>query len=226
MASVTIIFHPAFLRLAIVGWRRILANAGNRVKDDSLNLNIFPLLLGSDCVLMPAPTKCHFLPLLHLFFFFTLSVSVFAETGSQRFWFKSVTFLRLNFHAILWLWALTAALIADALCLWHVKSFCNGFCEKHSLAWFSSKPLAQTDFNLPCQKELLLEAMMPLKQNPSEMFLYLKLNWGLDHPVLYFYGIFLMLSTPKCDDSLCEWPAFKGRFFFSSIYVKFVLLYT
>ncbi len=151
--------HPAFLRLAIVSWRRILANTGNRVKDNSLNLNNFPLLMGSDCVLIiPAPTKWHS-PM--------LTVTVFAESGSQRFWFKSVTSLRLNFRGILRLWALTAGLIADALCLsstWHVGSFWNTFCEKHSLAWFSIKPLAQTDFNLRCQKEeLLLEAMMPSK---------------------------------------------------------------
>ncbi len=91
--------HPAFLRLAIVSWRRILANTGNRVKDNSLNLNNFPLLMGSDCVLIiPAATKWHSL---------MLTVTVFAESGSQRFWFKSVTSLKLNFRGILRLWALT-----------------------------------------------------------------------------------------------------------------------
>lgn len=148
MVAVTIIFHPAFLRLAIVGCRHILANAGSRVKDDSLNLNIFPLLLGSDCVL--------------IFFLSSLCHSICWVWVTEAL-IQICQSLRLYFYVILWLRALTAALIADALCLcssWHVDSFCNAFCEKHSLAWFNIKPLAQTDFNLPCQKEeLLLEAM-------------------------------------------------------------------
>lgn len=85
MVAVTIIFHPAFLRLAIVGCRHILANAGSRVKDDSLNLNIFPLLLGSDCVLItPAPTKCHSLPLLIFSFFLKLTMSQYLLSLGHR----------------------------------------------------------------------------------------------------------------------------------------------
>jgi len=86
MVAVAIMVHPAFLRLAILGCRHILANTGSRVQDDSLNLNIFPLLLGSDCVLItPAPTKCHSLPLLIFSSsFLAYYVTVFAESGSQR----------------------------------------------------------------------------------------------------------------------------------------------
>ncbi len=90
--------------------------------NNSFNLSNFPLLMDTD--------YAHYTSTYQMAFPDAHCVTVFAESGSQRFWFKSVTSLRLNFRGILRLWALTAALIADALCLsstWHVDSFWNAF---------------------------------------------------------------------------------------------------